>query len=346
MQDFACENCGASIYFETKRCPSCGFDLGFAPDVANMVSLEHQTDKSPLRERIKSGDHYRHCENAKHDACNWLVNANSEHDFCRACRMNRTIPDLSDPENVEAWIRIEHAKKRLVYALLRFGLPLEGDHVGKGPLAFDFVQDATTGHLDGLVTIDIGEADPVERERNRVEFDEPYRSLLGHLRHESGHYYWMLLVEAGGHLDAYRKLFGDERQDYASSLKRHYEQGTPPGWRETHVSRYASAHAWEDWAETWAHYLHMVDALDTAANHRLRLKGNESLLSSLGLKRTADAYRESTIDSLLSDWLPLTKALNSLNRSMGHGDFYPFKISEEVSRKLAFVHGVIREGQR
>lgn len=260
--------------------------------------------------------------------------------------MNRTIPDLSAPQNVEAWIRLEHAKKRLVYALLRFGLPFDGEDVGKGPLAFDFIQDATTGHLDGLVTIDIGEADPVERERNRVEFDEPYRSLLGHLRHESGHYYWMLLVEAGGRLQDFRNVFGNEQENYSESLKRHYDEGTPPGWRESHVSRYATAHPWEDWAETWAHYLHMVDALDTAANHRLRLKGNESLLSSLGLVRTADPYRESTIESLLGDWLPLTKALNSLNRSMGHGDFYPFKISDQVMGKLEFVHDIIRRSQR
>lgn len=310
-----------------------------------MISLQNRVRNQPIRKPVKAPGTYRHCENAKHKACNWLVRAEIDEEFCRACRMNRTIPDLSDPENVEAWVRLEHAKKRLVYGLLRFRLPLDGDHVGKGPLAFDFVQDATTGHLDGLVTIDIGEADPVERERNRVEFDEPYRSLLGHLRHESGHYYWMLLVEGGGHLDAFRELFGDEQQNYAESLKRHYETGAPKGWRDTHVSRYATAHPWEDWAETWAHYLHMVDALDTAANHRLRLMGNESILSSLGLKRTADAYRESTIESLVSDWLPLTKALNSLNRSMGHSDFYPFALSDEVTRKLAFAHTVIRDGQ-
>jgi hypothetical protein len=39
--------------------------------------------------------------------------------------------------------------------------------------------------------------------------------------------------------------------------------------------------------------------------------------------------------------VPLTVALNSLNRSMGHADVYPFVLSEKAIEKLRLVHDVI-----
>ncbi len=296
-----------------------------------------------FREVRKSAmDRYAYCANEEQGGCNWLVRERAETPFCTACALNRTIPNLSDPKNVDAWRQFERAKKRLVYSLLRLGLPLEGSAAGKGPLTFDFINDALTGHLDGLITIAVGEADSVERERQRKAMAETYRSLLGHLRHESGHYYWMLLVEGTSNIDRFRQLFGDEREDYGAALERHHEQGPPSDWSLRHVSAYASSHPWEDWAETWAHYLHIVDALETAAVHKIEPPPGGFIRSGTWPTKPQDVYRTKDFDVLIKRWVPLALALNDINRSMGHGDFYPFVIPEVAVSKLGFVHRAIR----
>ncbi len=266
--------------------------------------------------------------------------------FCAACDLNRTIPNLADPANVLAWGEFERAKKRLVYSLRRLDLPLDGAAVGKAPLTFDFLNDALTGHLDGVITISVGEADSVERERQRKAMAETYRSLLGHLRHESGHYYWMLLIDGTRNLDRYRQLFGDERENYGAALDRHHSQGPPADWSLRHVSAYASSHPWEDWAETWAHYLHMIDTLDTAAVHRIEPRPGRFGGTGAWPLRPFDVYGTESYDALIKRWVPLTIALNDINRSMGHADFYPFVIPEMAVTKLAFVHRVIRQATR
>src|SRR5437868_9942335 len=121
-----------------------------------------------------------------------------------------------------------------------------------------------TGHKDGIVTMKVEEADDVTRVRVRTQMREPYRTLLGHFRHETGHYYWDRLIANSDWLEPFRGLFGDERASYAEALDRHYQQGAPLDWQPQYVSAYATMHPWEDWAETWAHYLHMMDAVDTA----------------------------------------------------------------------------------
>jgi hypothetical protein len=267
-------------------------------------------------------------------------------EFCVACTLNRTIPNLKEPGSLPAWRELERAKKRLVYSLLRFNLPLDGTDWGKGRLSFDFVRDATTGHLDGVITIDIAEADDVERERQRQYFGEPYRSVLGHLRHESGHFYWTLLVEASDRVDEFRKLFGDEREDYGKALKRHHEKGPPKDWQEKFVSAYASAHPWEDWAETWALYLHMVDALDTAEAEGRKLREAGISVSNVLPLHSFEAYGEQSFDTLMNRWIPLRIAMNSLSRSLGNADFYPFVIPTAAYAKIAFVHQLVREGPR
>jgi len=238
---------------------------------------------------------------------------------------------------------LERAKKRLVYSLLRFGLPLDAASSGKGRLAFDFVRNAVTGHLDGLITIDIIEADAVERERQRQYFSENYRSLLGHLRHESGHFYWMVLVDAARRSKQFRALFGDEREDYAAALAKHHASGPPADWQERYVSAYASSHPWEDWAETWALYLHIVDAVDTADAESIEPRVGRRPLSAIWRPKTYDVYREGTLHALLKRWTPLTLAMNSLSRSLGYPDFYPFVIPPPAYDKLEFVHGLMRK---
>lgn len=347
MRIFTCGQCGQLVYFENTLCTRCGRELGFDPGAMALVTLSHEGDR--LAAADGSGAAWLRCVNAAEDACNWLVPVGAEEAYCAACRLNRTVPDLSVPEHAARWRRIEAAKRRLVYALMRFGLPLRSQiDDGDQGLAFDFLaaeaseEPVMTGHADGLITINIAEADSAERERIRTEMGEPYRTLLGHFRHEVGHYYWDLLVRDGGRLEAARALFGDERADYAEAIERHYRDGAPPDWQEAFVSAYATMHPWEDFAETWTHYLHIVDTLETAASFGLGVDPAVSDDPALTARIAFDPYREPDLDRLLGAWLPLTYAVNSLNRSMGQPDLYPFVLSPPAIEKLRFVHGLVR----
>lgn len=346
MKSFRCQECSSAVYFENLSCLTCGHALGFNSedlDVATLVPDGHHR----YRLLQNSGrDPKIYCENSKYGVCNWLVDAHDRTGLCRACNLNRVIPNLDERGALEAWAEIERAKKRLTYSLLRFGLPLDGANTGKPPMSFDFIADATTGHFDGVITIDIEEADEVERTRQRHQLEEPYRTVLGHLRHESGHYYWMLLVENGEYIDEFRRLFGDDRDNYADAISRHNYQGPFPNWQSRFVSAYASSHPWEDWAETWAHYLHMVDVLETAQAYRLELRAEKSRPRGFQSSGNLDAYRSMSFDELMQQWIPLTLVMNGLNRSMGHDDFYPFAIPQKAVEKLEFIHRIIRTSVR
>jgi len=343
LKTFECGACGNTVYFENLQCLRCGHSVGFAPEHLEIVTLT-PVDGKFFRELKKGATGLvSYCANEAQGVCNWLVSSDAPTQFCTACTLNRKIPDLSNPANLRAWGDFERAKKRLIYSLIRFGLPLDGTAVGKGPLTFDFVSDALTGHFDGLITIAVGEADAVEREYQRQAMEETYRSLLGHLRHESGHYYWMLLIEGTNYISEFRQLFGDEQNDYNAALQQHHGSGPPPNWALHHVSAYASAHPWEDWAETWAHYLHMVDALDTAAVHRIEPRPSRLMTQAGWAHDVQDVYCQESFGALIERWIPLTLALNDINRSMGHGDFYPFMLPDVVVTKLEFVHRAIRQ---
>jgi hypothetical protein len=343
MKIFACQNCGQLLHFENTGCMRCGLGLGFLPA---SLSLSALTPDGEAFLAMADGARWKLCGNAGAAICNWLVPADSPDAFCPACALNRTIPDLAAPGNLQRWQALEAAKRRLVYALLRLRLPLESKAADGRGLAFAFLADAgpdqpvMTGHQDGLVTVNVAEADPAERERRRVELGEPYRTLLGHLRHEVGHYYWDVLVRDGGRIDAARAVFGDERADYRAALARHYREGAPAGWERGHVSAYATMHPWEDFAETWTHYLHMVDTLDTAASFGLAVEpvvGDDPSLAAIAF----DPYGAEGFDPLVTAWLPLTVAVNSLNRSMGQPDLYPFTLTPGTIEKLRFVHGLV-----
>jgi len=284
-------------------------------------------------------------------ACNWLIPASDGHDLCQACRLNRTIPDLSVPENPEYWFKVETAKRRLVAQLLNLGLPViakvDNDEAG---LAFDFIgvsvdgTQPTTGHAEGLITLDIREADDAYRESVRKNMHEPYRTLLGHFRHEVGHYYWDRLVANTRWLESFRALFGDERASYADALERHYQQGAPADWAQHHVSAYATMHPWEDWAETWAHYLHMMDAVDTALS--FGMSGHNAGLDyvSYPMSTLYDAGHPTgpAFLTFINTWIELAGMLNELSRAMGQPDFYPFVLPPAVVAKLHFVHLVVQ----
>ncbi len=350
MKIFTCQNCGQLLHFENTVCIQCGRPLGFLPASLELSALDvGEVAGDGTVTAMADGSAWRACANADQALCNWMVPADSAEAFCPACALNRTIPDLGIVGNLERWQELEAAKRRLVYALYRFDLPLTGrDDDAEHGLAFDFLADAAkpvmTGHADGLVTINVAEADSAERERRRVELGEPYRTLLGHLRHEVGHYYWDVLVRDGGKLDAARAVFGDESEDYREALQRHYETGAPAGWQENYVSAYATMHPWEDFAETWTHYLHMVDTLDTAAAFGLAVEP-ETDDPSLSTEIAFDPYRGRDFDRLVRAWLPLTVAVNSLNRSMGQRDLYPFALTPVTIEKLRFIHGLVHAGR-
>jgi hypothetical protein len=354
MKTLSCSACGTRVYFENSTCLSCGHNLGFDAVTLSMAAVAAVAPDVALFRKVGSAVGFkdglaevRFCDNAKYGTCNWLVSGEAEGNLCKACACNRTIPNLSEPGSLDAWREVEHAKKRLVYSLLRLGLPVDASPDGSIPrLTFDFMAQAVTGHENGVITLDVMEADSVERERRRAQFDEPYRSLLGHLRHESGHYYWMRLVERGGTIEEFRRLFGDERQDYKGALNAHYAAGAPASWSESFVSAYASSHPWEDWAETWAHYLHVVDAVETAEAEGMEPRAAGLLFGAAWPFKKYDVYRQVSFESLMERWWPLSLALNNISRSLGRRDLYPFVISPMARSKLAFVHRAVRSALR
>ncbi|MFO1159497.1 MAG: putative zinc-binding peptidase [Reyranellaceae bacterium] len=346
MKLFKCQNCHQIIHFENTLCEKCTSRLGFIPEQGVLTALE--ADGAVWRRlRASREEIFRFCTNADHNACNWLVAAASPDTLCLSCRHNRTIPDLSIDDNVVAWRRMELAKHRLFYSLLKFGLPMPT--VAEDPengLAFDFLAEmpgvkVLTGHDNGVVTIALAEADDAYRESHRVTMGEPYRTLLGHFRHESGHFFWNRLVRDGDRVEEFRAVFGDERRDYGEALQAYYADGAPADWPERFVSTYAAAHPWEDFAETWAHYLHIVDTLEMAAS--FGMSTHPALARDDILDAAVDfaPYRAETMGQLIETWLPLSVALNCLNRSMGQPDLYPFVLSGPAIDKLAFVHGLV-----
>ncbi len=349
MRLFACQSCGQMVYFENTSCTRCGAVLAFAPDTLTVQALPAGDD---ARGHAAHDERYRHCANrSAHDVCNWLVEAGDPDPFCVACRLNQTIPDLSVPGNDLLWRRLELEKRRLVYSLLRLGLPIVSRADDPAGLAFAFLADTApsfnesgrvlTGHAAGLITLNVAEADPVVREQMRAQMAEPYRTILGHFRHESGHYYWDCLVRGGPWLEEVRALFGDDTLDYAAALDRHYQNGPVADWPERFVSAYASTHPWEDWAESWAHYLNIVDTLETAAAFGLAVRPRVGTSADLYVEAGIDPYGEADFRVILAHWLPLTYALNSLNRSMGHEHVYPFVLPAPVIEKLDLVHRIV-----
>lgn len=296
---------------------------------------------------------YRLCANySQNQVCNWAVPADDPNPLCLSCRLTPVIPDLSRPGHRDAWEKLEAAKRRLIYSLLSFGLPVKSkDEDPERGLAFAFLADPAgnapdakpvlTGHENGWITINVAEADDSERERRRNAMAEDYRTLLGHFRHEVGHYYWDRLIRDSNTLGDFRNLFGDERRDYPEALKRHHANGAPQGWQSSFVTAYASSHPWEDWAETWAHYLHISDTLETAMECGLSLRPKRADEPSLNPNIVLDGPKTPPFDSLIEHWYPLTYVLNNLNRGLGMQDAYPFVLSTPAVNKLRFVHEVI-----
>ncbi|HEX3903854.1 MAG TPA: putative zinc-binding peptidase [Polyangia bacterium] len=356
MKLFVCFSCQQIVHFENSQCTRCGHALAYVAEHAVLTALERVHGDANLWEAlapVAKAKRYRLCGNqVDHAACNWAVPEIDSHRFCRACRLNEVIPNLSDPKAKDAWLKLEQSKRRMLYTLLELGLPVESREERPDGLTFVFKQDqpglekVMIGHDLGRITINIAEADSPFREKTRLGLGESYRTLLGHFRHEIGHYYWDRLVAKSQFLEGFRALFGDERPSYDQAVAKHYRDGAPADWGSRFVSSYASMHPWEDWAESWAHYLHMVDTLETARSFGLATRP----VATGGSNRSAEKLIVATnrldfddFDDLERAWVPLTIALNSFNRSMGLPDLYPFVPPEPALRKVRFVHDVVEQ---
>ena len=337
MRSFACAKCGQLLFFENSHCLRCGALLGFIPEQLSLQGLVAE-------------DSWRRCARSLLAACNWLVSEPDE-ELCVSCRLTAAAPELRNDGDLQAFAKAEAAKRRLIYQLLDLQLPYvsRAEDPARG-LGFVFgFAPIMTGHLDGLISLDLSECDNAHRERLRAAFGEPYRTLLGHFRHEIGHYYWNLLIAGTPRLARFREQFGDERESYTDALERNYQKPLTRNWSEQYVSAYAASHPWEDWAETFAHYLHIRDTLQTAATFGLHVAPSAPAVAPLDGKlatRAREELADGDFATVIAEWLPLTYAFNAACRSMGKEDLYPFVLATPVIDKLAFVHELVRETAR
>jgi hypothetical protein len=334
MRTFHCGRCDGTIEFNAHSCPTCGVALGYVSSDRSVRSLRATSDPAVFEVEPGGASLWR-CLNAAW-GCNWMLPAAGEDVWCRSCRLTRGRPDESDPAAVEAWMTAEAAKRRLVHQLDELALRIEiRSNATPEGLAFDLVYlpgtGGITGHTEGVVTLDLCEADEARRDELRRRLGEPFRTVIGHLRHEIGHHYWNRLVAQTDAIDAFRDLFGNERTDYAAAISRYYADGAGVWDPSCHVTAYAASHPLEDWAETFAHYLHIVDAVDTAAAHHL-----------LPPERAASVVSERVVSldfgTILDAWRPINTAVNAVAETLGAPTVYPYQPAGVVIEKLAFVH--------
>ncbi len=337
MKPFPCSVCQQLLFFDNSTCLRCGSRLGYLPDEGRLVAV--RTVDNIVQPADGSPGRYRSCANRLVARCNWLIPAGDAAALCASCRLTTVRPNDNEVDSLEAFADAEAAKRRLLHQLMALGLPVVDRSVdAERGVSFELLssrgQQVITGHDSGVITLDLSESDDAHREFVRQQLGEPYRTVLGHLRHEIGHYYWPRLVVDADNVEAFRVLFGDERVSYESALERHYASGTDVDWSGTHVSQYATMHPWEDWAETFAHYLHIDAGLATATT--IGLDVGEPARSA---GRAAWSMRDHIeIGPMVQSWLGLTIALNAMARSIGQANLYPFVLSPVVVEKLDFVH--------
>jgi hypothetical protein len=321
VKAFSCRVCGNSLYFENSICVSCKTNLGFSREERAIVPVDGKGQYVDA-----DGDIWHVCKNLNLSGCTWLTEFPGG--YCFACSLTRTRPSDEDIAGLKGFKVAEEAKRRLVVELDTLGFPVVSrtDDAENG-LAFDLLsskdEKVTIGHDNGIITLDLAESDDAHREKVRVKLDEPYRTMLGHFRHEIGHYIEWQHVR-GDLIAKARELFGNEEESYADAIERHYSEGPPAGWETRYISMYATMHPFEDFAETFAHYLHICDAIETASAHGL---------ATVASPQSFTSFR----DLVVGVWIPLSIALNQINRSMGKAPLYPFVIPTPVLDKLQFV---------
>jgi hypothetical protein len=354
MKAFEC-TCGQPLFFHNTRCLACGAEVVYDCEyrLLGPAAIGDDGTLTIANDDRVPPPRFRFCEHRTLAAqCNWLVGIGSVETACLSCRLTRTIPDLSRPKNLQRVGAVEAAKRRVIYGLLSFGIPIVSrSEDPEGGLAFDFLESTPdehvmTGHNHGIVTLNVEEADNDFREKHRESLKEPYRTLIGHLRHELGHYYWDRLIDGTEWLPKFRALFGDERADYDEALANYYHHGPPANWTTRFISAYAASHPWEDWAETWAHSLHLASTLQTVGSYGLDISHVRLPITPYGpdvLYDPEPAEDGAAFLGWVNAWLVLTAVLNETSRSMGQPDLYPFVLNRSVVTKLHFVHCVVRE---
>ncbi|WP_395748937.1 putative zinc-binding metallopeptidase [Prosthecobacter sp.] len=341
MIHFVC-TCGNTLFFENTQCLQCGSTVGY--DLADNSMKPHTAELVQCRNGSEFG------------VCNWVVPAKGP-EYCASCSLNHMVPDLKVPGNQDAWHKMESAKRRAIYTLARLRLTPFSKVGNPDGLSFDFLTPipnlcVMTGHDDGMITLNLNEADDLYRERQRHQLGEPYRTLVGHFRHELGHYYWDRFFKGRGEDDAlleeYRKLFGDEREDYGAALAKYYANGPVTTWSTTHITSYATSHPWEDWAETWAQYLHIVDGTETAKAFGWMSKSVPIPFTPFRSEEVlADSPNsDASFLSTLNDWAKLSPAMNELAASLGHATMFPFVFSLQTAQKILFVHRMVTTAAR
>jgi hypothetical protein len=340
MQPFPCSVCQQLLFFDNSTCLRCGSRLGYLPDEGQLVAVRMVTNG--VERADGTPGLYRPCANQLVARCNWLIPADDPAALCASCRPTTVRPNDNEIDSLPAFADAEGAKRRLLHQLMALGLPVvdrsvDAEHGVSFELLSSRGQNVITGHDSGVITLDLSESDDAHREFVRQQLGEPYRTVLGHLRHEIGHYYWERLVQDTDRMDEFRSLFGDERVSYEAALELHYSTVADAGWSGTYVSQYATMHPWEDWAETFAHYLHIDAGLATAAS--IGLGVGEPARSAGRAAWSTQAHIE--IGPMVQSWLGLTIALNAMARSIGQSDLYPFVLSPVVVEKLNFVHRAI-----
>ena len=324
MRTYSCPSCANRLYFENSVCVSCGAALGYSRENDDIVVVD-----ATGRYLDPEGRTWHVCRNLGLSGCTWLTAVDGGQ--CFACDLTRVRPADDDAVGLAQFPVAERAKRQLVVELGRLGFPLRSrvDDPERG-LCFDMLssvdENVVIGHADGVITIDLAESDDAHREKVRDRLGEPYRSMLGHLRHESGHYFQWILVDDEPLLSQCRELFGDDTASYQDAIDRHYDTGAPEDWQDSYISTYATMHPYEDFAETWAHFLHIADTIDSAV--------------STGLVSEAVAEIGPFSALVTQTWTPLVLSLNLINRSMGKDDLYPFVIPAPVLDKLDFVAGL------
>ncbi|MCC9601199.1 putative zinc-binding peptidase [Stieleria sp. JC731] len=323
MRTFQC-GCGADLFFHSAHCISCGRMVSRCASCQTVTSVDQNTGTCD-----SCSTKLEPCKNrVDHEVCNGTVLNESNETHCRYCTLNRVIPDLSLEGNLEKWRLAERAKQRVLFDIDRIGLPIDDDDTL--PLVFEFKtaekEPVSTGHADGVITLDLAEADSVHRERTRVQFGEPHRTLVGHFRHELGHYFWQKCV-LPGRIELFRELFGDERNpSYAEARDQYYNQRAPANWQQAYVSEYATMHPWEDFAETFNAYLDMIAIARTFGHFQ---KGGY-------------AINEENFDFLITDYRNIGIMANELNRDMGLLDLVPEVFTPPVIEKMRFIHEMAR----
>jgi hypothetical protein len=333
MRVFSCGRCGCQVPFAVQECGTCGAALGYVSEDRTVRVLSPSNDPATYEVVGHDGWWWR-CMNSAW-GCNWMLTAGSDTVWCRSCRLTRGRPDGERPDAVEAWGKAEAAKRGLVHQLDTLGLAFQSRSTSTPDgLVFDLVhipgERGVTGHFDGVVTLDLAEADDRYRDGLRLQLGESFRTLIGHLRHEVGHYFWTRLVGRSDYLSSFRGMFGDERLDYREAVAAYYSGGARSWDAGLHVTAYAASHPLEDWAETFAHYLHIVDAADTAIAHEL-VPADVAMAA-------AEALATGDFGDVLDVWRPINVAITAIAESVGSAAIYPFEPSGDVVDKLAFVH--------